>query len=383
LFPSRFLFVNIRASPNSIPLPHRFYSTVIMKPSFKKVVVKFGTNVLSTADGLLDLNAMRHLVLQIAQAKRAGVQLIVVTSGAVGAGRALLQLSDDMNRVVRRQVLAAVGQVKLMQQYASFFEQNGLFCAQVLATKEDFRDKGHYLNMKNCFLALLRDNIVPIVNENDVVSVTELMFTDNDELAGLIAAMINADALLLLSSVNGVLDEHGQPIPEIEPDNKKALRLIQPTRSTFGRGGMATKFKMAQKAAKLGITTFIADGKQPDVIQRILNGEAIGTRFVPEHAQSNLKKRLAHQEIPEKGIITINQGAAERLLDKSLATSLLPVGITAVSGDFDAGDLVKIQTEDGLPLGVGKAQYNAEKAIQYMGQKGKKALIHYDYLYIE
>lgn len=351
--------------------------------AFKKIVVKFGTNVLSTPDGLLDLNAMRHLVVQIARAKQAGVQIILVTSGAVGAGRAILPLSDDVNRVVRRQVLAAVGQVKLMQQYASFFEQNGLFCAQVLATKEDFRDKGHYLNMKNCFLALLRDNIVPIVNENDVVSVTELMFTDNDELAGLIAAMINADALLLLSSVNGVLDENGAPIPEIEPDNKKALRLIQPTRSSFGRGGMATKFKMAQKAAKLGISTYIADGKLPEVISRIIAGERIGSRFVPDHAVSNLKKRLAYHEIREKGIVTVNRGAAERLLDKSLATSLLPIGITRVEGDFEKGDLLKVQTEDGSTLGVGKAQYGAEKARRHMGQKGKPVLIHYDYLYIE
>ncbi len=356
-----------------------------MNPAYKRVVVKVGTNVLTGEGGALDIPNIKNLVAQIVAVKKSDIQIVLVTSGAVGAGRSMVHLSPDISKVVRRQVLAAVGQVKLMKIYGDFFAEHSLFCAQVLATKEDFRDKVHFLNMKNCFLALLRDNIVPVVNENDVVSVSELMFTDNDELAGFIAAMLNADLLLILSSVDGVLDENKEVIAEIGIDDKKAFRAISPTRSSFGRGGMHTKFRIAQKAAKVGVPTRIANGRTEDIIRKIILGnETNGTVFLPENHLSNVKKRIAYTENTEKGTVYINEGAAIALVNKEKVSSLLPVGIMEIIGEFEKGDMLKIiEIPSGEVIGVGVAQYKSEIAKSWVGQKGKKPLVHYDYLYLD
>ena len=352
----------------------------------QKIVLKIGTNVLTGPDGLLDTDAVGRIASQIAGLKQHGLSIVLVSSGAVGAGRALVQLPKETGRVVQRQVMAAVGQIKLMGIYVEQFARHGLLCAQVLATKEDFRDRRHYLNMQNCFAALLRDNIIPIVNENDVISVSELMFTDNDELAGLVAALIDAQGLVILSNVDGVFDgPPGQPgshlISGIRPGERLHAGFVQPQKSSFGRGGMMTKFRFAQKAARLGITTWIANGKRPDVLSDILiKGEPVGTCF---HAQAALKQRkrwLAHGDPARKGSVTINEGAEQALRER--VSSLLPVGVLRVEGDFEKGDLVQIVGEKGEPVGLGKARFGAEAARKMIGQKGKKPLVHYDYLYL-
>ena len=355
---------------------------------FRKLVVKIGTNVLAREDGLLDITSISHLADQIAAIKEAGTEVILVSSGAVGAGRSLFEVPEGMSKVVRRQVLSAIGQVRLMEIYRQLFANHGLFCAQVLATKEDFQGHTHYNNMKNCFLALLRDKVVPIVNENDVVSVSELMFTDNDELAGLVAAMTNAQALIILSSVDGLLsappgESGSQVIREIPYDDKQWLKAITPSKSSFGRGGMHTKFRIAQKAAKVGITTIIANGRRANILSDILKGDFIGTRFLPAESLSNVKKRLAYHESESKAAVYINSGAETALCSTEKASSLLPVGITRIEGDFQKGDIVRIFNAEGQPVGLGQAQYGSDTARQYMGQQGKRALVHYDYLYIE
>lgn len=358
------------------------------EPLYNCVVVKVGTNVLTRPDGLLDMTSISNLVDQIAGLKKMGVSVILVSSGAVGAGRSLLPLKEQTNKVVRRQVLSAIGQVRLMDIYRQFFLNHGLFCAQVLATKEDFRDRRHYLNMKNCFQALLRDQVVPVVNENDVISVTELMFTDNDELAGLVAAMINAEGLIILSSVDGVLD--GSPddpaskvIPEIEPADPKWEQYILPSRSSFGRGGMHTKFRIAGKAAKVGIATYIANGRNPGVLASIVKGESVGTLFRPKEGVSGFKKWIAYNETAPKGKVRINAGAEEALRSPDRVTSLLPVGVEAVIGAFEKGDIIHILNERDEVIGWGLAQYDNERAKMNVGKKGKKPLVHYDYLYVE
>lgn len=355
---------------------------------FSSMVVKIGTNVLTRPDGLTDMTSISRLVDQIAELKRQGVSVILVSSGAVGAGRSLLPISEQTHKVVRRQVLSAIGQVRLMEIYRQLFLNHGLFCAQVLATKEDFRDRRHYINMKNCFQALLRDQIVPIVNENDVIAVTELMFTDNDELAGLVSAMINAEALVILSSVDGVMDgppdqPHSRCIPEIDPTEDHWKKYILPTRSAFGRGGMHTKFRIAAKSAGVGIATYIANGRRPGVLLDILNQQEVGTRFRPSGQISGFKKWMAYNQSEHNGAVRVNAGAAAALRSSKQVSSLLPVGIEAVTGDFAKGDIVRILDEQDRPIGMGIAQYGAETARQYRGVKGKRPLIHYDYLYIE
>ncbi len=355
---------------------------------YKKIVVKVGTNVLTREDGLLDITTISHLVDQLAIIKNQGIEILLVSSGAVGAGLSLIKPSDGQNKVVHRQVLSSIGQIKLMNIYTDLFANHGLICAQVLATKEDFRDRLHYINMKNCFQALLRENLIPVVNENDVVSVSELMFTDNDELAGLIAAMTNADTLIILSNVDGVFDGHpDEPessiIEKIDLDDEKVKNYISNKRSSMGRGGMHTKFRIANKAAKIGITTFIANGKKHGILLDILKGDFIATKFVASKKVSNVKKWIAFNEPEQKGRVIINQGAADALLNKNYVTSLLPVGVIAIEGEFKKGDIVKILDYNSKGIGLGVAQYDSGKAKKLIGQKGKSPLIHYDFLIVD
>src|ERR1700733_4706117 len=177
-----------------------------MAYNYHRIIIKIGSNVLTQKDGLPDLKRISHLVEQIAKVKKQGKEVVLVSSGAVASGRSLINISEKFDSVATRQLFASIGQVKLINTYAYEFEKYNILCSQVLVTKEDFRDRLHYLNMKNCLKILLQHHVVPVVNENDVVSVTELMFTDNDELAGLIASMLNAQALIILSNVDGLYD---------------------------------------------------------------------------------------------------------------------------------------------------------------------------------
>ncbi len=353
---------------------------------YKKIVVKVGTNVISNDDGLLDINIISNIVDQISFLKSKKTQVILVSSGAVGAGRSMVKLDKDINIVLKRQILASIGQPKLINSYSDFFQNYNQICGQILATKEDFRDRVHYLNMRNCFNALIDSNIIPIVNENDVVSVTELMFTDNDELAGLISSMLNVDALIILSNVNGVYkgnpkNPDSELIKEIE-DQNNYKSFITSEKSQFGRGGMITKFGIAEKMALLGIHTHIINGKEKDSIKKLMTGESIGTKFIAKKDVSNVKKWIAHSEGYEKGIIYINQGVLNALNSKDRVISILPVGVTSIDGEFEKGDIIKICDENKDYIGLGIAQYNSNKANLLIGKKGQKPIIHYNYLFL-
>ncbi|OGH68820.1 MAG: glutamate 5-kinase [Candidatus Magasanikbacteria bacterium RIFCSPHIGHO2_02_FULL_47_14] len=354
----------------------------------ERIVIKIGTNVITKDTGLLDIDHMRHIVADIATVIRGGAEVILVSSGAMGAGRGIVALDEKEDPVVRRQTLAAVGQVALMGTYASLFRPHAIVPAQVLATKEDFRDRTHYMNMKNCFSSLLRQGVIPIVNENDVVSVTELMFTENDELAGLVSSMMNAERLIILTSVDGVYS--GDPespdahiIETIAPQDISWQKSIAPTKSSFGRGGMKTKCAVAQKLATLGIRTHVVNGEKQHAIREVVAGKNIGTTFLPERQRSNIKKRIAYAYGQEKGTVYIKKDAREILTSKQKTCSLLPVGITKIEGAFEKGDIIQIKDEKNQRLGLGVAEYPADTARKYIGVKGKKPLVHYDYLYIE
>src|ERR1700744_4681281 len=257
-----------------------------MSFNYNRIVIKIGSNVLTQSDGLPDVKRISHLVKQIAAIKKQGKQVILVSSGAVASGRSMITIPEKYDAVAARQLLASIGQVKLINTYSGLFEQFGMLCSQVLVTKEDFRDRMHYLNMKNCLDLLLHYDVIPVVNENDVVSVTELMFTDNDELAGLIASMLNAQALIVLTNVDGIYD--GDPkLPEskllTEIDNNTAdfSSFVTSGRSQFGRGGMITKSTMSQKVAQLGIAVHIANGTKDHILADLLDDKAAHTRFVP------------------------------------------------------------------------------------------------------
>jgi glutamate 5-kinase len=358
-----------------------------MLSNYNRIIIKIGSNVLTQPDGLPDVKRMAHLVEQIAAVKKQGKQVILVSSGAVASGRSMITVSEKYDAVAARQLLASIGQVKLINTYSHLFEKFDMLCSQVLVTKEDFRDRMHYLNMKNCLELLLQYDVIPVVNENDVVSVTELMFTDNDELAGLIASMLNAQALIILTNVDGIYD--GDPklpgkkvIEEIADVPIDFSSFISSNHSQFGRGGMVTKSNMAHKIAALGIAVHIANGTTDDILTGVLENKVIHTRFIPNKTASGKKKWLAHSENYATGIVQVNEGA-KTALTSNRATSLLPVGLMAVLSDFKKGDIIKLIDESEKLVGLGIAEYGAEKAREKIGQKNQKPLVHYDYLYLQ
>ena len=354
-----------------------------------RIVVKIGSQVLCGAKGELNLDVLEQLVGQIARLVADDWQVLLVSSGAVAAGLGVA--GDSLNRVsdpvARKQVLAATGPVRLMENYRSLFAGHRLTVAQVLASKSDFQTRRHYLNMRGCIDGLLSAGIVPIVNENDVVSITELMFTDNDELAGLLAGMVKADMLCLLSTVPGVFD--GNPddadtrlIETWDDAEHRPEDVVQRGASTLGRGGMHSKLNMARKTAQLGTTVIIADGADTDILHKIISGRPAGTRFPAAGEASSAKRWLASADAHAVGSVTVNTGAADALLDRSRLASLLPVGIESVEGPFSQGDVIQVRAPDGTVLGCGRASYGHEKAGDVRGQRGHKPLIHYDYLYL-
>ena len=360
-----------------------------MKQALNRIAVKIGSNVLTRADGTLDVTRMSALVDQIAALHKAGIKVVLISSGAVASGRSELSPIKKLDSVDQRQLFSAIGQVKLINRYYELFREYGITVGQVLTMKESFGTRRHYLNQKNCMNVMLDNGVLPIVNENDTISVTELMFTDNDELSGLIATMMDAQALIILSNIDGIYnglpsDPTSKVIRKIE-QNCDLTSYIQASKSSFGRGGMLTKTRIARKVADEGITVIIANGKRDNILTDLIEKpeDTLCTRFVPApQPVSSIKKWIAHSEGFAKGELHINPRAAEIIVaDK--AASILPVGITDVKGEFEKDDIVRIIIAEGKPIGVGKANCSSDQAREVMGKHGEKPIIHYDYLYIE
>jgi len=355
----------------------------------KRITVKVGSNVLTRADGTLDVTRMSALVDQIALLHKEGYEIILVSSGAVASGRSELKLKKKLDSVDQRQLFSAVGQAKLINRYYELFREHHIEVGQVLTMKETFGTRRHYLNQRNCMMVMLENGVIPIVNENDTISVTELMFTDNDELSGLIASMMDSAALIILSNVDGIYD--GPPsypsskvIRKVE-QGKDLSDYIQTEKSGFGRGGMLTKTNIARKVADEGIEVIIANGKHDDILLDVLRRpeETICTRFVPGTEDvSSMKKWIAHSAGFAKGKLFLND-CVTKVLKGDKAVSLLPIGVTGIEGEFEKDDIVRIIDCHGDEIGVGRVGFSSEQAAKMIGQRGKKPLVHYDYLYLE
>lgn len=372
-----------------------------MEQQLTRIAVKIGSNVLTRRDGTLDVTRMSALVDQVAELHKAGVEIILVSSGAVASGRSEIHPAKKLDSVDQRQLFSAVGQAKLINRYCELFREHGIPVGQVLTMKENFATRRHYLNQKNCMTVMLENGVIPIVNENDTISVSELMFTDNDELSGLIASMMDAQVLIILSNIDGIYngspaDPASEVIREIE-HGKDLSSYIQTSKSSFGRGGMLTKTNIARKVADEGITVIIANGKRdnilvdllhqelpalfPDVQSSALDSQLTYTRFIPApQPVSSVKKWIAHSEGFAKGELHIDD-CATKVLASDKAVSILPIGITDVRGEFEKDDIVRIIDFEGNPIGVGKANCSSEQAREAMGKHGKKPVVHYDYLY--
>ena len=374
-----------------------------MEQQLTRIAVKIGSNVLTRRDGTLDVTRMSALVDQVAELHKAGVEIILVSSGAVASGRSEIHPAKKLDSVDQRQLFSAVGQAKLINRYYELFREHGIPVGQVLTMKENFATRRHYLNQKNCMTVMLENGVIPIVNENDTISVSELMFTDNDELSGLIASMMDAQVLIILSNIDGIYngspaDPASEVIRKIE-HGKDLSSYIQTSKSSFGRGGMLTKTNIARKVDDEGLIVIIANGKRdnilvdllhqelpalfPDVQSSAFDSQLTYTRFIPApQPVSSVKKWIAHSEGFAKGELHIDD-CATKVLASDKAVSILPIGITDVRGEFEKDDIVRIIDFEGNPIGVGKANCSSEQAREAMGKHGKKPVVHYDYLYIE
>ncbi len=360
-----------------------------MQNQYTRIAVKIGSNVLTRKDGTLDVTRMSALVDQVAELHKQGREIILISSGAVASGRSEIKPSKKLDSVDQRQLFSAVGQAKLINRYYELFREHGIAVGQVLTTKENFSSRRHYLNQRNCMMVMLENGVIPIVNENDTISVTELMFTDNDELSGLIASMMDMQALVILSNIDGIYN--GAPsvpgtevIRQVEP-GKDLSDYIQTEKSGFGRGGMLTKTTIARKVADEGIAVYIANGKRDNILIDLLQHPetTIHTRFVPAKDEvSSVKKWIAHSEGFAKGEIHLNADAV-KVLKGPKAVSLLPVGVVRIEGGFEKDDIVKIMDHLGQQIGVGRISFDSEEAVGMMGKHGQKPLVHYDYLYLE
>lgn len=358
------------------------------KPGFNRITVKIGSNVITQSDGSLNVARMLRLVEDISVLFKQGVEVVLVSSGAVAAGRGETGMSKKTDIVSAKQVWAAIGQVKLMTTYQFLFGKYGIQAGQLLATKENFSDRRHYLNMKNCISAMIENKVLPIVNENDTVSVNELMFTDNDELSGLISSLMDCESLFLLSNVDGIYNiapdlPGSEIIKEVDLGSDDLGRYITPAKSGFGRGGMFTKYSTARKIASEGIEVYIANGSRDSIVTGIIRGKDVPfTHFKGnEKKKDGVRKWLSHSDTFAKGAVVVNDGAKEALLSDK-ATSLLMVGISKVVGYFQSGDIVRILDENGDSIGLGKSQYDSEKTEQNAGKKMKRPFIHYHYMVI-
>ena len=356
----------------------------------KRIVVKIGSSSLMHDNtGKLNLLKIEKLVRILVDIKNSGKDVILVSSGAIAVGRNAIGLHDRPDDLSVKQACAAIGQAKLMMVYQKIFSEYNSLAAQVLLTKTIVLNPVSRQNAENTFRELSKLGAIPIVNENDTISVTELMFTDNDELSGLIASMMDTQALIILSNIDGIYngsptDPSSSVIREIG-HGKDLSNYIQASKSSFGRGGMLTKTNIARKVADEGITVIIANGKRDNILVDLLQHpkETLCTRFTPsKEPVSSVKKWIAHSEGFAKGEIHINEQATE-VLASDKAVSILPIGIIKIEGEFEKDDIVRIFNFEGVPVGVGKANCDSAQAREVMGKHGKKAVVHYDYLYIE
>jgi len=357
------------------------------KPCYQRIVVKLGTSLLTSGSDRLDRDMMSRLVDQVARLHQQGVEIIVVSSGAMAAGRHRLNLTKKIRSIPFKQVLCSVGQSHLMHIYEELVGQYDIPVAQALLTKADLSDRSGYLNARNTLLALLQLQVLCIVNENDVVAVDEIdeaKFGDNDNLSAMVANLVDADLLLLLTDTAGLhtadprRDPEARLISEVEHINAD-IESLADRAGAMGIGGMVTKIEAARLATTSGVTVIIADGREPDIILRLAGGEKIGTRFVPAAMRLESRKRWMLSSPSIRGILVVDSGAALAL--KKQNRSLLAAGIKEAKGEFDRGDLVDINDAEGIHLGCGLVNYSSSEVNLIKGaHSGKIAtLLGIDY----
>jgi glutamate 5-kinase len=346
--------------------PRFCYQTGVRRELLKdisRIVVKLGTGVLTDSRKQPDLAQLEQLVAQVAAQRKEGREIVVVTSGAVGAGMGALGYEKRPGDLAELQACAAVGQSRLMAIYEKLFAKHDLHVAQVLLTHDDLEHHERHLNARNTLVTLLRFGVVPIINENDAISFTELRFGDNDKLSALVASLLPADLLLILTTVDGVIENFGKvnpkTIPVIEQIDGGIEQLAGGTDSSTAVGGMKSKIEAAKIVVRSGIPLVIASGKKKNMLARVLAGEEEGTLFVPQATKLQGRKRwIAFFHYP-KGALFVDDGAKQALREKG--RSLLPPGIARCEGDFAAEDVVRICDLNGTEFARGIAAFGSNE----------------------
>ncbi|MBO9340981.1 MAG: glutamate 5-kinase [Roseiflexus sp.] len=327
---------------------------------FRRIVVKVGTNVLTAGTDKVHRPTIVSLVQQIAAVRNQGVEIVLVSSGAIAVGRERLHFPARRRDIPLKQMLAAVGQSRLMHLYEQIFELYGITVAQTLLTRGDLADRHRYLNARNTLLACLMHNVLPIVNENDVVAVSEIRVGDNDNLSALVANLVDADLLLILTDIDGLYTADPRRDPSatriaVVPHITEQIYAIAGGSNTRGTGGMLTKIQAADLATRSGADVVIACGAERDVITRVVAGESLGTRFPAQATKVESRKRWILAETVRHSRVVADEGAARALIEGG--KSLLPAGIVAVEGDFARGQTVRIYAIDGREIARGITQY--------------------------
>jgi glutamate 5-kinase len=349
-----------------------------------RIVVKLGTHILTDGSERLSRPRMLELVKQLAQLQAEGHEILLVSSGAIFAGREMLGPPPRRKDIPFKQTLAAAGQVRLMGLYEQFFALYDTPVAQALLTRADLADRGRYLNARNTLLSLLELRVVPIINENDVVAVEEIKIGDNDNLSALVANLVDADWLIMLTDLAGLftadprLDTDAELIPEIAVIDEIVYDLAGGSASALGTGGMTTKVEAAELATRSGTHVVIAAGGEPDVLLRLVRGETLGTRFPATVSHVESRKRWILAE-PARGEIGVDVGAAQALAQGG--KSLLAVGVTSVSGQFERGQTVRLLGPDGREIARGITNYNAGDLAAIRGRRSDEipAVLGYQY----
>ena len=345
----------------------------------KRVVIKLGSNLLSSPDGTLDFDRVRIVARQIALLRRRGAQVLVVSSGAVAAGMGATKQTTRPTELPRLQALAAIGQSQLMKAYIDAFAPHGLNVAQALITREDLDDRQRYLNAQYTLETLLTMGAVPVINENDTLATEELSFGDNDMLSAIIAVKISAELLVILTDIDGLFDAHptkdanAKLIPVVDKVTPQIMSLATGPGSGVGKGGMVTKVEAARHATRFGIPTVIANGRAENIITGVLAGDFRGTLFLAEKKRTSRSKARTHwiSARRPRGTVTIDQGARHALVDQH--RSLLPVGIISVEGQFARGDVISIAGPHGEELARGLSNFSAEELSLLKGHRAEEA----------
>ena len=343
--------------------------------SARRVVVKIGSALLTRDGQGLNIDGIQNWVGQLAQFRARGVEMVLVTSGAVAAGMQRLGRRQRPHALHELQAMAAVGQMNLVQVYESAFQRHGLHTAQVLLTHDDLANRKRYLNSRSTLRTLLSLGVIPVVNENDTVATEEIRFGDNDTLAALVANLVEADLLLILTDQKGLYDND----PRQHPDAKlveegiagdKQLLSMAGGSGVLGRGGMRTKLLAAEKAAHSGASTVIASGREENVIVRVLSGEVVGTHLKAEQGRVAARKQWLAGHAHAAGSLRLDAGAV-RVIRES-GKSLLPVGVQAIEGSFTRGEVVSCLDPEGAEVARGLVNYSSEEASRIIGHASDK-----------